>query len=98
MSWPRLLISREGREAAGPLGAVRSSFRLVAGHWWRTATLLAASLVIVIVVYGLGGLIGAMVGIAMLRGLGLLLLASLALPLLLALVLATYMDLERRQA
>jgi len=98
MSWPRLLISAEGREAAGPVRAVRSSLRLVAGHWWRTATLLAASLVIVIVVYVLGGLIGAMVEIAMLRRLGLLLLPSLALPLLLALVLATYTDLERRAA
>ncbi len=92
MSWIEVLTGPRG-----PLEATRAGFALVSGHWWRTMTILAASLVILIVLYALGGLIGAFLGgLAALRGSVLLLVAALALPLASALLLATHADLERR--
>jgi hypothetical protein len=92
MSWIEVLTGPRG-----PLEATRAGFALVSGHWWRTMKILAASLVIVIVLYALGGLIGAFLGgVAALRGSVLLLVAALALPLASALLLATHSDLERR--
>lgn len=42
-------------DAQAPLAALRGSFRLIAGHWWRTAGVLAVALVILLVLYALGG-------------------------------------------
>jgi hypothetical protein len=56
MSWPVLLI-----EGGGAASALRGSLRLVAGRWWRTATLLGAGLALLFVFYALGGLVGGVV-------------------------------------
>jgi hypothetical protein len=92
MSWIEVLLGPRG-----PFAATRAGFALVFGHWWRTMTILAAALVLVIVLYALGGLIGALLGgLAALRGSVLLVVAALALPLASSLLLATHADLGRR--
>jgi hypothetical protein len=44
-SWPALLVGQKG-----PVGSLRYSARLIRGHWWRTVTILAVALTMIIVV------------------------------------------------
>jgi hypothetical protein len=44
-SWPALLVGRKG-----VIGSLRYSARLIRGHWWRTVTIYAVALTMIIVV------------------------------------------------
>lgn len=95
-------------EPLGPIAGLGYSFRLVRGHWWRTAALLTIIGIIALVVYFVLGLIAALAVAANLEQLaqGQMpwyldfivnpLLSAVASPLLYSLVLATFYDLKLR--
>jgi hypothetical protein len=103
MTGPAVLI-----EKLGPGQALSRSVQLVRGNWWRTTTILTVALLIVIVFYVLGGLVGFMLAVPLAGGTDIvvvaamtsvvgLLIGALVVPLVVALLLATYVDLRVRR-
>jgi hypothetical protein len=84
-------------------GAVRSmgiSLRLIRGHWWRAVTLISVVLFIMLVFYGLGGLVVGLLGLATNVLAGQLITAAvntLVLSALPAALIAMYYDLKLRK-
>lgn len=95
-------------ERIGPFAALGRSMQLVSGNWWRTTAIFSVALVIIIVLYVLGAVIGTAIAVPLLRSADvvtvvavtsvvLLLIGALGQPLIIALLLATYEDLNVRR-
>lgn len=93
-------------ENAGPLESLKISFRLISGHWWRSATILTVALFIWLALSLIGGIVIAVVAIFV-RGnlLNVMAVAQVIgvvinifiYPLITALISAIYHDLKLRR-
>ncbi len=93
-------------EDASALRAIGSSWNLVGGHWWRTATIVTVGLIIVVVISLVFTLIGGFVLLLLHPGPAGLLLGSetvsliervFVTPMMTALLVAVYYDLKLRR-
>ncbi|HEX7416487.1 MAG TPA: hypothetical protein VF315_00415 [Steroidobacteraceae bacterium] len=95
-------------EKLGPGASLSRSTQLVAGNWWRTTTIFTVALLVVIVFYVLGGLVGVLIAVPLAGSADIVvvvavtsvvtaLIGAFVAPLIVALVLATYADLTIRR-
>ncbi len=95
-------------EDKGPIASLKSSHRLVWGHWWRTAAILTVAVIIVIVLYFIFGVLAAAIAPLLAGGepvvaallsllIVLALLGVLITPFFVSLVLNIYWDLKLRK-
>lgn len=95
-------------EKLSPLASLRTSFQLVRGHWWRTLGVLAISVVMLLVLYALGGIAAVLVTqlfasadltlLSVITTVVVVLVAAVYMPLLAALGHTLYADLRLRGA
>lgn len=101
-AWPVFLLT--GRDAVSSLAQSR---RLVSGSWWRLAVVYAVAMVLVFILYMIGGVIAVMVAVpfaggdvavaAALASVIVVILAAIGAPFVTALLLAVYGDLSVRR-
>lgn len=101
-AYPAMLL--DGQSVSG---SIRTSLRLVRGHWWRTSMILTVALFAVIVFYAVGSILGLLIvqvtgggdvaGVFLGTSVISALIGALFTPFMVALSLAQYDDLKLRR-